>query len=645
MTVALADLEAALQDANTAPGEQTKILADFKRERLKIASYYSQRALWQQRHRWDPNLTVPERPVVESVPGLPEEFATYFAGAIAYHLGQLDEASEHWTGLMELPPTRRHYRSTWAAFMLGRISSQSNPADSILRFQETRNLANEGFNDSLGLANASLGWEARIYFQQGDFEKALEGYLDQHAGGERSALSSIRIVIRKLFSLESPPFEALVTNPRVRRVISNYFLSPLFSIATPKAQAQLDQWITALESQRVLDTDLAEPISWSLYRLGKFGEARRWIKRADPDSPMSQWLLAKLHLREGNQEAAAQLYAKLVQNILPTTRGADLQNVYVDRGEYGFFKSPGKHQVHGERAIIQLSQEDFVQALHSLMQSGSWLDAAYVAERVLTVDELKAYVDDQWPELDDSQQASYGYMSHELSKPALTDRLRRLLARRLLREQRWNESQRYFYPPYQNQAQRVGHSIRYGRDSSHPLEKRAEALWTAAFILRYDGLALIATELAPDWKLYQGNLQPSPLTDERLDLGSWPMFTPSQNEIDRVQASTLRVNERYHYRYVAANIAWEAAHLLPDEHPDTARMLCQAGTWLKIANPKAADRFFKALVNRCGTTRLGKRAAALNWFPPIAKDGSLIETEKQKSPQREPATPEATNSP
>ena len=47
-------------------------------------------------------------------------------------------------------------------------------------------------------------------------------------------------------------------------------------------------------------------------------------------------------------------------------------------------------------------------------------------------------------------------------------------------------------------------------------------------------------------------------------------------------------------------------------------MLWQAGTWLKSRDPKAADRFYKALVRRCGTTRLGQEADRLRWFPKTA---------------------------
>ena len=50
-----------------------------------------------------------------------------------------------------------------------------------------------------------------------------------------------------------------------------------------------------------------------------------------------------------------------------------------------------------ELGVLKLSRGEFAQALDALLRSGFWQDAAYVAERVLTTDELKTYVDQNWP--------------------------------------------------------------------------------------------------------------------------------------------------------------------------------------------------------------------------------------------------------
>ena len=72
---------------------------------------------------------------------------------------------------------------------------------------------------------------------------------------------------------------------------------------------------------------------------------------------------------------------------------------------------------------------------------------------------------------------------------------------------------------------------------------------------------------------------------------------------------------KWHHLYEAADHAWRACELLPDGADETALKLCTAGNWLMYRDPAAADRFYKALVNRCGQTELGRRADKLRWLP------------------------------
>jgi hypothetical protein len=68
---------------------------------------------------------------------------------------------------------------------------------------------------------------------------------------------------------------------------------------------------------------------------------------------------------------------------------------------------------------------------------------------------------------------------------------------------------------------------------------------------------------------------------------------------------------------VAAGYAWRAAEGMPDGDEETARVLATGGTWIKYLDPEAADRFYKALVRRCGATALGREADRRRWFPPL----------------------------
>jgi hypothetical protein len=622
-TASLSDLKSALEKTRYDKNVQERIFRDFKGERNKMTRYQTSQDTWTQQRRWNPTLPAPIFPSIHSVEDLPPEFHFYFSGAIAYHEGDFSLASDHWNELLKLPLEERTFRSTWASFMLGKLAMDSEPTTAIERFKSTRALVANGFVDSLGLASSSLGWEARVYLDQGDFKRALELYLDQHLSGDPSAAASIRMVIQTLFKKTNPSLDSIAINARTRQIVGSYFASPHFSAESENSRKLLERWNKVLEANQVSDPALAEAMVVSLYRLGHYEAARRWTDRASRESLMSRWILAKLELRAGHTEQAKEIYSSLVRQ-LPLAEEQDRSpGFYVDRGEYGLFRSPAQNQIQGENGLIQLSQQDYVQALHSLMNSGSWLDAAYVAERVLTINELKQYVDQNWPPNESMELPPHESYSHELPMESLRSKIRSLLGRRLLRIHRWQESISYLPQPYQNQARRVGTSIDFGHQTNNTNNERARALWTAAFILRYDGLELLATEAEPDWRIYSANFQRLPLPKARADTQRWPEMTPTQNERHRVDKTSLTIPKRFHYRYVAADLAWEAAELMPNATPETARILCQAGSWLKIIDPEAADRFYKALVSRCGKTLLGQRATELGWFPKIASSAEF----------------------
>src|SRR5258708_5197219 len=50
------------------------------------------------------------------------EFADYHKGAVAYLNQKWDEARAAWENLLKRPEQDRHYRTVWAAFMLGKVA-------------------------------------------------------------------------------------------------------------------------------------------------------------------------------------------------------------------------------------------------------------------------------------------------------------------------------------------------------------------------------------------------------------------------------------------------------------------------------------------------------------------------------------------
>jgi hypothetical protein len=142
-------------------------------------------------------------------------------------------------------------------------------------------------------------------------------------------------------------------------------------------------------------------------------------------------------------------------------------------------------------------------------------------------------------------------------------------------------------------------------------------------MMRARGLELSGTEAAPDWASLDG-MYSLPATEEIRRQGqgvnpgaSFHVVRATPAELERADRHAPRPDARFHYRYVAADLAWDAARLMPDESDATARVLATAGTWLKTRDPEFADRFYKALVQRCGKTELGRRAKDARWFPSL----------------------------
>ena len=132
-------------------------------------------------------------------------------------------------------------------------------------------------------------------------------------------------------------------------------------------------------------------------------------------------------------------------------------------------------------------------------------------------------------------------------------------------------------------------------------------------MLRFDGMELSGTELGPDFA-WSGGMFGAPELRRRAPDQEPHGVTPAQASL--IEATAPEPNVRFHYRYRASELAWQAAARIPKGHPDAPKVLCQAGTWLQNDDPKAADRFYKEMVWRGWGTPLGKAADLLRWFPP-----------------------------
>jgi hypothetical protein len=203
-----------------------------------------------------------------------------------------------------------------------------------------------------------------------------------------------------------------------------------------------------------------------------------------------------------------------------------------------------------------------------------------------------------------------------------TSNIRYLLARRLTRESRGAEARPYYPAEWLPAYDQFMQALTAGWNESLAAEQRSKALADAAFVARTNGMELFGTESGPDWHMYDGNFEAGVTEDSRTN-GEPEVLAPSADELKRAAENKTDPDRRFHYRYQATALAWEAAKLLPDNSDDTARLLCTAGSWIKYTDPKAADLFYKTLVRRCRKTAIGARADKIRWFPELDEEGNL----------------------
>ena len=639
----LADLRAALEKANPGKAEIERICSAHAAERKKLKQYNADRQQWQiGEWGWDAQGNYgkrlkgpsPEFPRIQFVPGLPVEFSDYFEGAVEWDnpaLADKSMARQAWERLLARPANERQFKSTWAAFMLGRSWRQEAPDKAITYFKQVCNLAKHGFADSIGLAAASLGLEAQIYFKRGELARAIQLYLQQFATGDQSAAGSLRLVAAAALEKPDSLFE-LAKDNRAQRVITAYLVSNRGAAwSETEEQLKRDQkttltWLDAVEKAGSTDVEAGEKLALAAYQAGSFDEAQRWINRARP-SPVTRWLQAKLWLRDGKVNQAAALIAKVCRSFPLESLRTNAPERFADNLSVGRAGSrcdlirPGR-QILGELGVLHLARRDYTEALDALLRSGFWMDAAYVAEDVLTVDELKRYVDQYWPlpnaNEESEQQADGG---SEIASAGVRERIRYLLARRLMRSRCWDEARQYFPAEWLPKLDELVQSLATGWNKNLPDLQRARALFTAAGIARTNGMELLGTELAPDWAIYDGDYEYGLNVEFRTNANT-TLLPASEDELSRASRSTADPVKRFHYRYQASSLAWVAAGLMPNNSDETARMLCTAGTWLKVRDPQAADIYYKTLVRRCRKTAIGDQADRMRWFPVLDENGN-----------------------
>jgi hypothetical protein len=291
-----------------------------------------------------------------------------------------------------------------------------------------------------------------------------------------------------------------------------------------------------------------------------------------------------------------------------------------------------------ELGVAQVAADQYEEALKSFLTAGDWLDAAWISERLLTTDELIAFVDTWFPRTefppDAGQVGRTGISPHEVPGA-----MRHLLARRLAREGRWTRALPYFEWRWSHEATQVRDALVKGRDPSVPDAERGALLWNAALILKSNGWDLLATEMEPDFRVEHGYYELVDTTEARRaasDPGG--LFAASHTELARLGAHEGRT-ERYQFVYTAWELANEAVALLPDDSELLAQAACTSGTWMSSFDVRRSSEMWLVLLRRAYNTDIGQSTTGRAYWWGLNEEGlceALPAPPAPRAPEPEP---------
>ena len=355
-------------------------------------------------------------------------------------------------------------------------------------------------------------------------------------------------------------------------------------------------WLDAVERFTQGDGPIpdADRLAWIAYEKGNMDAAARWLKRADTNGYYAKWVQSKLYQRNGK-------FAEAASTLEALRTGLGEKDKWPMADADGGFPDivPAREEVSAEIGFAKFAQGDYPNAFVAMLEGNAWADAAYLGERVMTPEELEKAI------------AALGQAGDHVT-PDLLKSAHSLYARRLARSGAWEKALPFFSDDETKAAaKKTSEALAKAHDTSLPLREHAQALYDAAELVREHGMDLIGAELEPDWYLDFGSFE-----HDLTRMGPQDALAPaSTEERERVAKTAILPAKRYHYRYLAADMMWECAQLLPNNDTLTAEALYTGGTYLQNRDPQAADRFYKALVRRNPNLAIAKEADALRWFP------------------------------
>lgn len=517
---------------------------------------------------------------------LPAELRFYTAAAVAFTQKEDQQAIELFRQVLALPLDQQQQRRSWALYSLSRVLLRQydvdHRAEVATLYQQLQQEVAAGIADPLQLAVASLGEQAKLAKQQGDWTTAIALYAAQSRWSE-SGRASLLWLSKELAAMPDQELMPLVHIPAVAGLLSRYLMTQ-FSALSYMDPDQLQRLLVVLNQVPDIQLHNATQLAVAAYQQGQFALAEQLLPHLD-QTALAFTLRAKMALKAGDTAKAAEFYAKASKSFAPEltqTKVVPVQQDYYSKVSIEDLQTLHYCRVQAEHGILELSRGDYLQAISLLTAAGMeyWQDTAYIAERVLTLEELINFVA-LHPVTAVPEKSEW----HYFGDTPVEVLLHHLTARRLMRAGHYQQAQAYFVDAELKQLAKQYQSYAEAAQSSWTDNAKAEALFEQAKLTRVHGLELLGFELAPDYQVFYGQLEP--YEDESRSQ------TLPVAELQRLGSSAPTYNSRFHYRHFAADLSAQSAELVPKNSQAFVATLCHSTKWLLIRQPELAQGYYQ----------------------------------------------------
>lgn len=546
---------------------------------------------------------------------LPAAERLYALGGVAYDSDR-ELAREYFRQLLALPADRQGEWGLKALFALGQDLIQENPlaslsdlealpdtrdiegsrdesAEAFALFQQIIDAVRNGQDDPQLLSLAGLVQQARIARQNETDGFVAEAHFNARLAAQGSLPSSVRLyqVAENISHPENEVFlQKHIADPLVRRLLIAYLNAPALntfaSDGTWRISANYPKVVAAL--LKTANDDLPSDIHLLAlaYRYGQYSTVTQLLPHAE-ENTLTSWLRAKMALREGDVKKAIVWYEKAATSL--PVEGERWVNPLLSQEIEGYFYQVPSERISAERALLALKNNNYAQAMELMYRSGySWRDQVWIGERLLSVKELTAFVDQHFPPSDSSQA-----QNPQPGKEDINDiKFRTLLARRLMRDGQYQKALPYFA---NQQDRQLAQSFVDSLPESGSKITLAEGWWQAAVILREHGNNLMSYFLDPELSFFTDAstyLSCAEATNNISGVNSW---VGSEEQYRIQQSGPKPFNNVEHYRWRAAKLAEKAASLLPRKSQAYAAILCNASNWVS-SDQQSVKRLYQLYV-------------------------------------------------